>query len=142
MKKIVLALLVGFMSRGAYAVPKGCFIAEYETSCHSAYFSSYDCDQYNMSSYYFGYYIKSMCDYVNSVESTSATCQNVLSVVVAQRDSANASLVTTQQNLATTEQNLATTQQNLNEWVRFAGTQNKLIKKLYKACGTKCRRIK
>jgi hypothetical protein len=62
MKKIVLALLVVFISSAAYAVPKGCFIAEYEASCHSAYFSSYDCDQYNMSSYNFGLYMKSMCD--------------------------------------------------------------------------------
>ena len=128
MKKIVLALLVGFLSRGAYAVPKGCFIAEYETSCHSAYFSSYDCDQYNMSSYNFGLYMKSMCDYVNSVESTGATCLNTLSAVATQRDNANA--------------RYAATEKNRQEWVAYSGTQNKLIKKLYKACGTKCRRIK
>ena len=114
MKKIVLALLVVFISRAAYAVPKGCFVAEYEASCHSAYFSSYDCDQYNMSSYNFGLYMKSMCDYVNSVEFTSATCLNTLATRTSQRDYANAQY--------------AVTEKNRQEWITYAGKRDKLIK--------------
>jgi hypothetical protein len=81
-----------------------------------------------MTSYNFGYYINSMCDYVNSIESTSAACINTLAAVATQRDTATALV--------------ASTEQNRQEWIAYAGTRDKLIKKLYKACGSKCRRLK
>jgi hypothetical protein len=128
MKKIVLTLLLVSLSRTAYAVPTGCFVTTYGTSCYFGYFYSSDCDQVNMTSYNFGYYINSMCDYVNSIESTSAACINTLAAVATQRDTATALV--------------ASTEQNRQEWIAYAGTRDKLIKKLYKACGSKCRRLK
>ena len=128
MKKLVVVLLLVSLSRVAYAVPTGCFKSDYMVSCYYGYFYASDCDQYNMSSYNFGTYINSMCDYVNSVESTGAACINTLATVATQRDNATA--------LATS------TDQNRQEWIAYAGTRDKLIKKLYKACGSKCKRIK
>ena len=128
MKKLVAIVLLVSLSRTAYAVPTGCFFTTYGTSCYFGYFYSSDCNQYNMSSINFGTYINSMCDYVNSVESTGAACINTLATVAAQRDTATALVVSTDQ--------------NRQEWIAYAGTRDKLVKKLYKACGSKCKRIK
>jgi hypothetical protein len=128
MKKLVAIVLLVSLSRTAYAVPTGCFVTTYGTSCYFGYFYSSDCNQYNMSSSNFGTYINSMCDYVNSVESTGAACINTLAAVATQRDTATALV--------------ASTEQNRQEWIAYAGTRDKLIKKLYKACGSKCRRLK
>ena len=149
MKKIVFVLVLVFLSRAAYAVPTGCFITTYGSSCYSGYFSSYDCEQYNMTSYNFGSYVKSMCDYVNSVESVGATCLNTLSTVIAQRDSAQstgATCVSTLTDVATQRDNanalVATTEQSRQQRIAYAGSRDKLIKRLYKACGSKCKRLK
>jgi len=128
MKKIALLVLLVSLSRGAYAVPTGCFKMDYMTSCYFGYFSPSDCDQYNMSYISFGSYINSMCSYVNSVESENATYVSALTNVLAQRDGANA--------------RQATTEQERDQWEAYAGSRDKLIKKLRKACGSKCKRIK
>ena len=156
MKKLVAIVLLVSLSRTAYAVPTGCYVTTYGTSCYYGYFYSSDCDQYNMSSYNFGAYINSMCDYVNSIESTNATCINTVATVVAQRDTAvaqrdtaestGATCLNTLAAVATQRDNasalVASTEQNRREWITYAGTRDKLIKKLYKACGSKCKRIK
>ncbi len=155
MKKLVAMVLLVSLSRAAHAVPTGCFITTYGTSCYYGSFYASDCDQYNMSSYNFGPYINSMCYYVNSIESASATCSDTLDMcndtlatVVTQRDSAQSSGATclnTLSSVATQRDNAnalyAATEKNRREWVAYAGKRDKLIKKLYKACGAKCRRI-
>ena len=149
MKKLVVVLLLVSLSRVAYAVPTGCFKSDYMVSCYYGYFYASDCDQYNMSSYNFGTYINSMCDYVNSVESTGAACIDTLAAVVAQRDTAQSTGATCLNTLAAvaTQRDkaaalVASTDQNRQEWIAYAGGRDKLIKKLYKACGSKCKRIK
>jgi hypothetical protein len=133
----------------AHAVPTGCFVTTYGTSCYYGSFYASDCDQYNMSSYNFGPYINSMCYYVNAIESASATCDAALGTVMNQRDAAQSSGATclnTLSSVATQRDNAnaqyAATEKNRREWVAYAGKRDKLIKKLYKACGTQCRRIK
>lgn len=135
MRKIVVVFLFVLLPRTAKAVPTGCFYTDYGTSCYSSYFLSADCDQWNMTSYNFGNYVKSMCDYVNSIESTNSSyvstivqCRDALVTVATQRDNADALV--------------AATEQNRQEWIGYAGKRDKLIKRLYKACGSKCKRIK
>jgi hypothetical protein len=135
MRRIALMLLMVSLPRFAYAVPTGCFITDYSSSCYTGYFLSSDCDQYNMSYYNFGSYISSMCTYVNSIESSNVSCAGTLSVcrdtlttVVSQRDDATNLFVAAEQ--------------NRQEWVAYAGKRDKLIARLYKACGSKCKRIK
>ena len=135
MKRIALTLLMVSVPRFGHAVPTGCFYTDYGSSCYTGYYFSSDCDQYNMSSYNFGSYISSMCTYVNSIESTNSSylsslvsCRDTLVAVASQRDGAST--------LATV------TEQSRQEWIAYAGKRDKLISRLYKACGSKCKRIK
>jgi hypothetical protein len=135
MKKLTLTLLLTTLSTTAHAVPVGCFMTDTSSYCYPLSFSASDCDQWNMTSYYFGNYISSMCGYVNTLETVAITsassldkCNSDFGVVVGQRDTCVA--------LA------ANIEKNRQEWVTYARGRDAVIKKLQRACGSKCRRIK
>ncbi len=135
MKKVVLAVVILLTTQTAYAVPKGCFITDTDVNCYYGYFFSSDCKQYNMTSYNFGSYIDSMCNYVNTVEASNVSCDYTLTLC---KDTVTA--VATERDNATAL--YGTSEQNRQQWIAYAGKRDKLIAKLYKACGSKCRRIK
>jgi len=129
MKRVVVSLVGLILSASsAYAVPTGCFLADGSGYCYSGYFYSSDCDQANMSSYFFGNYISSMCQYVNGAEAVVISCTQDLNAC-----NSNKNLC-----LATA----AAIEQNRQEWMAYAQRRDALIKRLNKACGSKCRRIK
>jgi len=88
-----------------------------------------------MTSYNFGNYVYSMCSYVNDVESWYGTCANTL-------NACQADLVTALSQRNNYASVADSTEKNRQEWIAYSTSQAKLIKKLYKACGTKCKRIK
>ncbi len=140
-KLILLTVLLTGASR-AHAVPTGCFMTDYGTSCYTGYFLASDCNQINMTSYYFGNYIYSMCSYVNSIEGSLSTadaslrqCNSDFSVVVSQRD-------TLANDKSACISAAATIDKNRQEWIAYARGREALVKKLQRACGAKCRRIK
>lgn len=142
MKKTVITLSTMFVCATAHAVPTGCFVTDTDNYCYAGSFSYSDCDQWDMSAYYFGNYISSMCNYVNSTESLAITLSNSL-------DSCNRDFntVVAQRNVCLSEKGLclnlsAQVEANRQEWVGYAQKRDALIKKLYRACGTKCKRIK
>ena len=141
-KRLFLIVLVLTGASRAHAVPPGCFITEYGTSCYTGYFLASDCNQLNMTSYYFGNYISSMCGYVNSIEASLLSsdaavrqCNSDFSVVVAQRD-------TCSNDKSACISAAANIDNNRQEWIAYARGREALVKKLQRACGAKCRRIK
>lgn len=114
----------------AYAVPSGCFVEDssYTRSCSYWNFWASDCDQVNMSSYWFGSYISGMCSYVNTLEADYGSLSAAYAEMVSQRDGW----------LSTAGAIEAARQQ----WVAYSTYQTALIKKLKRACGTKCKKIK
>ena len=141
-KKTILALTTLTLSTNAQAVPTGCFTTDYGSSCYGGMFLVSDCYQWNMTSYYFGNYISSMCSYVNSIEGSLSTadaslrqCNSDFSVVVSQRD-------TLANDKSACISAAATIDKNRQEWITYARGREALVKKLQRACGAKCRRIK
>jgi hypothetical protein len=129
MKRVIISLVSLVLSTsGAHAVPTGCFVADGSGYCYSGYFSGSDCDQLNMTSYFFGNYVSSMCQYVNTAEGFITACAQELSSCDSNK---NACLATA-----------AAIEQNRQEWMAYAQRRDALIKRLNKACGSKCRRIK
>jgi hypothetical protein len=123
-------------------VPTGCFITDSASSCYNLSFYASDCDQWNMTSYYFGTYVASMCGYVNSLESIAKVtassldqCKVDTNTIAFQRDSylneRNTCLVVA-----------AGVDKNRQEWIAYAKGRDAMIKKLQRACGAKCRKIK
>jgi hypothetical protein len=142
MKASIFGLVAAFFAVNAHAVPTGCFVADYANYCHTGVFRAGDCDQWNMTSYNFGSYVSSMCGYVNSLEGSLSSansqrdvCTAAFAVAVTQRDSCAGDRDTCL-NVAA---GLESSRQQL---IAYAGKRNTLINKLYKACGSKCRRIK
>lgn len=134
-KKTILALTTLTLSTTAQAVPTGCFTTDYGSSCYGGMFLVSDCHQWNMTSYYFGNYIWSMCNQMKAYEGVISIkedslkkCDYDFSVVVAQRDSFIVQA--------------ATIEKNRQEWMTYAKGRDSLIKKLQRACGSKCKRIK
>ncbi len=111
MKKTLALIVTILLSTPAHAIQPGCFVTDYTNYCHTGFFQASDCDQVNMNSFNFGYYISSMCSYLNRTE--------LLAVVLAG------------------QLNNCDTAFNAVEAERKA-----LIKKLRRACGPKCKRIK
>jgi hypothetical protein len=126
--KRLLFILLGMFPLSAQAVPTGCFVEDGTAYCSSRYFYASDCDQFNMTSYWFGNYINGMCSYVNTVESDNAAYAAALSVAIGQRDACLSAS--------------AATEKNRQEWIAYANYQVALVKKAKKVCGAKCRRIK
>ncbi len=135
MKRFLVLCACIFYFPRAYAVPTGCFSTDYSTSCYYGLFMASDCDQWNMTSYYFGNYISSMCSYVNTNESLLASCSVMLSSC-----RADVATVINQRNSCASIAD--SNEKNRQEWIAYSGRQGKLIKRLYKACGAKCKRIK
>ena len=148
--KIYLLVLSIFSAANAgHTVPEGCFATYDGGGCYGGYFFASDCDQYNMTSYNFGSYLYSACSYINSTESLLGTCIGDLSnsnnnlntcigafnVVVTQRDSCLAD----KSNCAAAAVGI---EQNRQEWIAYSNARSALIKKLYKVCGKKCKKIK
>ena len=142
MKKLILALLLTALAPNAHAVPTGCFVTDTSSYCYNGSFFASDCDQWNMTSYYFGPYVSSMCGYVNALESVNTgaiaslnQCNNDFNVIASQRDT------------CVTDKNTcvalaASIEKNRQEWVAYARGREAVIKKMQRACGAKCRRIK
>jgi hypothetical protein len=138
----ILLLLMLMVPLNAIAVPAGCFVADGDYYCYPLSFQSTDCDQYNMTAYNFGNYINSMCSHVNSIELSLSNCNvdffNALNLF-ALADSKRTQCLS----------ELTANESNRQEWVAYGQAlsgQNKkqtsLIKKLRKACGTRCKKIK
>ena len=142
MQKQLFALFAFILTTNAHAVPAGCFVTDTSTYCYTGSFLASDCDQWNMTSYYFGTYVSSMCSYVNTVEafalgtaSSLDKCNADFKTVVSQRDTC-ANEKNTCVALA------ADIEKNRQEWIAYAQGRDAVIKKMQKACGAKCRRIK
>jgi len=142
MKARITAFVICLITSSAHAVPNGCFITEYGSSCYAGQFLVSDCDQWNMTSYYFGNYVSSMCSYVNATERSLASCEVGYESCVANFNTAiaqrNAYAADKDSCLATA----ASIEANRQQWIAYAGKRNTLVTKLYKACGSKCRKIK
>jgi hypothetical protein len=142
MKKRIIALALSLMASNAYAVPTGCFYTDNSSYCYSGQFLASDCDQWNMTSYYFGNYVSSMCSYINATESTLYvrtvaldSCNADFNTAVAQRNALSA-------DKAACLTTAASIESNRQQWIAYAGKRDALITKLYRACGSKCRRIR
>ncbi len=135
MKRFLLVCTWMFYLQSAHAVPTGCFYADYGSSCYTGSFMASDCDQWNMTPYYFGNYISSMCSYVNSTESLVTSC----SLLLGSCQSDVTTLINQRDNCTSVANS---NEKNRQEWIAYSAKQGKLIKRLYKACGAKCKRIK
>jgi hypothetical protein len=142
MKKTFTSLAIALIASNAHAVPTGCFVTDGTNFCYAGSFLASDCDQWNMTPFNFGNYVASMCSYVNSTENLFSVCDTTLKSC----DSAfNAALARQSACVAdknTCEAMAAGIERNRQEWIAYANGRNLLLKKLYKACGSKCRRIK
>ena len=184
MKSRIFAVVLSFVALKAHAVPTGCFMDTFSGFCYPGQFLAADCDQWNMTPYYFGNYVASMCSYVNVQESAFSNCavgrdacNAALNATIAQRDSCNVDFkdvvaiadacfeqrdscidrrnsCDTAFNSAIAQRdayaadknacaaNAAAIEGNRQQWIAYANGRNDLIKRLYRACGAKCRRIK
>jgi hypothetical protein len=149
MKKILLGFMSCMVASTAHAVPTGCFMGTYDSYCYSGYFYASDCDQWNMTSYNFGSYIYSMCSYVNSAEASNAyltaevsSCNNDFNVVVNQRDACASARDSYLGQLNSCLAAGNSTEANRQLWISYSKKRDVLVKKLYKACGAKCKRVK
>jgi len=134
--------LASLLAPNAHAVPTGCFVTDTSSYCYNGPFFASDCDQWNMTPYYFGNYVSSMCGYVNALESAATgvaaslnQCNNESNFIASQRDT------------CVTDKNTcvalaASIEKNRQEWVAYARGREEVIKKMQRACGAKCRRIK
>lgn len=142
MKAYITAITICLIASNAHAVPTGCFITDTSSYCYNGSFFASDCDQLNMTSYYFGTYVASMCGYVNALESVASgaasslnQCNNDFNVIVSQRDAC-----VTDKNTCVA---LATSiEKNRQDWIAYARGREEVIKKMQRACGAKCRKIK
>jgi hypothetical protein len=149
MKKILLGLVSCLVASTAHAVPTGCFITDYSSYCYGGSFSASDCDQWNMTSYNFGSYIYSMCSYVNSAEASNSyltneinSCNSDFNVVVNQRDAAASARDSYLGQLNSCIASGNSTEANRQLWVAYANKRDALVKRLYRACGAKCKKVK
>lgn len=148
MKKLLLGLMLVPAVSFAY-LPTGCYVQDGSSFCYSLSFLATDCDQANMNSFNYGSYISSACSYVNFVEGQFLSCSDTLLAcdkgftdTKAQRDDC----VIKYSNLSSEYISL---ESNRQEWIAFSNSQKAtlgknaaLVKKLRKACGTKCKKIK
>ena len=90
-----------------------------------------------------------MCSYVNAVEfqrdgvqSTLNTCNNAFDTAISQR---NACIDARDSYLGQLNSCLAagnSTEANRQLWISYAKKRDALVKKLYRACGAKCKKVK
>jgi hypothetical protein len=136
MKKFACLLIIFFSynnSSLAY-IPDGCYGTDPYGYCWNVSFSASDCDGYNPSSRV-GIFMSTACQYVNDVEQIAVNNYNSYLTAADQRDYCynGWTQCTNSLNSATS------TALSLDKSVK---SQAALIKKLRKACGSKCKRIR
>ena len=144
-----IALGVFSLVTTAHAVPEGCFVPDGSSYCYGGSFSASDCDQYNMTAYGFGVYMSSACSYINTAEALLGLCSNDLTTC-----SNNLNTCTSAFNAAIDQRDscladktscvaaAASIEVNRQQWIAYSNARNALIKKLYRVCGKKCKKIK
>jgi hypothetical protein len=149
MRKVLLGLLSCMVASSAHAVPTGCFKQDYSGFCYSGYFYPSDCNQWNMTSYNFGNYISSMCSYINSAETANATlssalssCEDTAIIAMGQRDACTSARDSYLNQLNSCITAGTSIEADRKLWISYAKKRDALVKKLYRACGAKCKKIK
>jgi hypothetical protein len=125
---------ISFVSSAFAYLPDGCYATDATGNCWEVFFTPSDCDQY-MTFASVGIYMTSACQYVNDRENAVADWNAAFNIAIQQRDyNYNGwAQCTTSLNTATA------TAFNVDNALK---AQIALVKKLRKACGSKCKRIR